>query len=125
MRGPRLMLPGPLRRQCLEVALVARDAANGQPFDGACQALLHRRRMRRLVERGFARLHNFRRLRIRYERDPTIHTGLLTLACSILCLATPEVTMKDLQSRFTGCRYARRVGAEFRVGTNARLRVHK
>jgi transposase len=38
-----------------------------------------------VVERGFAHLHNFRRLRIRYERDPAIHTAFLTLACSILC----------------------------------------
>jgi transposase len=38
-----------------------------------------------VVERGFAHLHNFRRLRIRYERYPEIHTALLALACSILC----------------------------------------
>jgi transposase len=38
-----------------------------------------------VVERGFAHLHNFRRLRIRYERDPDMHTAFLTLACSILC----------------------------------------
>ena len=38
-----------------------------------------------VVERGFARLHNFRRLRIRYERDPAIHTAFLTLVCSIHC----------------------------------------
>ena len=38
-----------------------------------------------VVERGFAHLHNFRRLRIRYERDPQIHTAFLTLACAILC----------------------------------------
>ena len=30
-----------------------------------------------VVERGFAHLHNFRRLRIRYERDPAIHTAFL------------------------------------------------
>jgi hypothetical protein len=29
--------------------------------------------------------HNFRRLRIRYERYPEIHTALLVLASSILC----------------------------------------
>lgn len=38
-----------------------------------------------VVERGFAHLHNFRRLRIRYERDPAIHEVFLTLACAILC----------------------------------------
>ncbi len=26
-----------------------------------------------------------RRLRIRYERDPAMHTAFLTLACAILC----------------------------------------
>jgi transposase len=42
-------------------------------------------RQRWVVERGFAHLHNFRRLRIRYERDPAIHLAFLTLACAILC----------------------------------------
>jgi len=42
-------------------------------------------RQRWVVERGFAHLHNFRRLRIRYERDPEMHTAFLTLACAILC----------------------------------------
>jgi transposase len=42
-------------------------------------------RQRWVVERGFSHLHHFRRLRIRYERDPVIHTALLTLACSIMC----------------------------------------
>jgi transposase len=42
-------------------------------------------RQRWVVERGFAHLHNFRRLRIRYERRPELHTALLVLACSILC----------------------------------------
>jgi len=38
-----------------------------------------------VIERGFAHLHNFRRLRIRYERRPEIHIAFLTLACAILC----------------------------------------
>lgn len=42
-------------------------------------------RHRWVVERGFAHLHNFRRLRTRYERDPEIHTAFLTLAYAILC----------------------------------------
>ena len=42
-------------------------------------------RQRWVVERGFAHLHNFRRLRIRYERHSEMHTALLVLACSILC----------------------------------------
>ncbi len=38
--------------------------------------------------RGFCRarlLHDFRRLRTHYERDPEIHTAYLTLAFAILC----------------------------------------
>ena len=42
-------------------------------------------RQRWVVERGLAHLHNFRRLRTRYERLPEIHIAFLTLACAILC----------------------------------------
>jgi transposase len=42
-------------------------------------------KQRWVVERGFAHLHNFRRLPIRYERYPEIHKAFLVLACSILC----------------------------------------
>ena len=42
-------------------------------------------RQRWVVERGFAHLHNFRRLRTRYERIPEVHLAFLTLACAILC----------------------------------------
>ena len=38
-----------------------------------------------VVERGFAHLHNFRRLRTRCERDPEIHQAFLTLACAVMC----------------------------------------
>jgi transposase len=57
-------------------------------------------RQRWVVERGFAHLHNFRRLRIRYERDPDMHTAFLTLACSIL-LATPTVHFERPSKRGT------------------------
>ncbi|WTD39548.1 IS5 family transposase (plasmid) [Streptomyces sp. NBC_01643] len=39
-----------------------------------------------VVERTFARLHQFKRLRIRYEIPADLHLGLLQLACSIICL---------------------------------------
>ncbi|MGC3005487.1 IS5/IS1182 family transposase, partial [Streptomyces sp. G35A] len=39
-----------------------------------------------VVERTFARLHQFKRLRIRYEIRADLHLGLLQLACSIICL---------------------------------------
>jgi transposase len=42
-----------------------------------------------VVERAFARLHQFKRLRIRYERRADLHQGLLELACSLICLRRP------------------------------------
>ena len=42
-------------------------------------------RWRWVVERAFAWLHNFRRLRIRWDRDPFIHIAFLTLGCAVIC----------------------------------------
>ncbi|MDQ0792181.1 transposase [Streptomyces sp. B1I3] len=39
-----------------------------------------------VVERTFAWLHQFKRLRTRYEIRADLHLGLLRLACSIICL---------------------------------------
>ncbi|MFE4982301.1 MULTISPECIES: transposase [unclassified Streptomyces] len=39
-----------------------------------------------VVERTFAWLHQFQRLRIRYEIRADLHLSLLQLACSIICL---------------------------------------
>lgn len=38
-----------------------------------------------VVERTIAWLHQFRRLRIRYERRPEIHEAFLALGCAIIC----------------------------------------
>ena len=51
----------------------------------------HRARLRTgphrwVVERTFAWLHGFRRLRIRCERRADIHQAMISLACSIICL---------------------------------------
>ncbi|MFD8812188.1 IS5 family transposase [Streptomyces sp. NPDC059627] len=43
-------------------------------------------KVRWVVERAFAWLHQFKRLRIRYERRADLHQGLLELACSVICL---------------------------------------
>lgn len=43
-------------------------------------------KVRWVVERAFAWLHQFKRLRIRYEGRAELHQGLLELACSIICL---------------------------------------
>jgi transposase len=37
-----------------------------------------------VVERTFAWLHGFRRLRIRWERRPDIHEAFLKLACCLI-----------------------------------------
>jgi transposase len=36
------------------------------------------------VERTFAWLHNFRRLRIRYERSPELHLAFMQLGCAVI-----------------------------------------
>lgn len=38
-----------------------------------------------VVERSIAWLHQFRRLRIRYERRPSIHEAFLKLGCAVIC----------------------------------------
>lgn len=38
-----------------------------------------------VVERGFALLHHFRRLRIRWEVRADIHMALLRLGCALIC----------------------------------------
>lgn len=41
--------------------------------------------LRWVVERTIAWLRQFRRLRVRYERDPEIHQAFLTLGCIMIC----------------------------------------
>ncbi|GAA4011311.1 IS5 family transposase [Streptomyces marokkonensis] len=43
-------------------------------------------KVRWVVERAFAWLHQFKRLRTRYERRADLHQGLLELARSLICL---------------------------------------
>jgi transposase len=43
-------------------------------------------KVRWVVERTFAWLHQFKRLRTRYERRADLHQCLLDLACSLICL---------------------------------------
>lgn len=39
-----------------------------------------------VVERTIAWLHQFRRLRIRYEKRSDIHEAFLAIGCSLICL---------------------------------------
>jgi transposase len=41
-----------------------------------------------VVERTIAWLHQFRRLRVRYERLPSIHEAFLRIACALICWRT-------------------------------------
>lgn len=45
-------------------------------------------KLRWVVERSFAWLHAFKRLRTRYECRADIYEALLSLACSVICLRT-------------------------------------
>jgi transposase len=45
-------------------------------------------RVRWVVERTVSWLHQFRRLRVRYERRDDIHEGFLSLGCAMICLST-------------------------------------
>ena len=51
-------------------------------------------RQRWVVERSFAWLHAFKRLRTRYERRADIHLGLLQLACALICYRQLTVVLK-------------------------------
>jgi transposase len=42
-------------------------------------------RERWVVKRTFAWRHDFRRLRIRWERDPDLHLAFLHLGCAVIC----------------------------------------
>jgi transposase len=38
-----------------------------------------------VIERTFAWLHNFRRLRTRYQRDGGLHVAFMQLGCAVTC----------------------------------------
>ena len=42
-------------------------------------------RLRWVVERTFAHLHNLKRLLVRYDRRADIHAAFLALGCCLLC----------------------------------------
>ncbi|GAA2693755.1 hypothetical protein GCM10009864_80640 [Streptomyces lunalinharesii] len=54
--------------------------------------------MRWVVERAFAWLHQFKRLRIRYERRADLRQGRLGLACSLICLRRLRTSFRNDQS---------------------------
>ena len=65
----------PLRQRGITPRIARRGVAHGSGLG----------KIRWVVERGFAWLHAFKRLRTRYERRADIHLGLLQLACALIC----------------------------------------
>ncbi|WP_406460314.1 IS5 family transposase [Streptomyces sp. NBC_00111] len=65
-----------LRRRGIAPKIARRGAPHGSGLG----------KTRWVVERTFAWLHQFKRLRIRYEMRADLHLGLLQLACGIICL---------------------------------------
>jgi hypothetical protein len=55
-------------------------------------------RWRWVIERTFAWLNQFRRLRLRYEKRADMHKALLSLACALICWGISyRVTSRDLR----------------------------
>lgn len=64
-----------LRRRGMKPIIARRKAEHGSGLGGE----------RWVVERSFAWLHNFRRLRIRYERRAELHLAFMQLGCAVIC----------------------------------------
>jgi transposase len=64
-----------LRRRGIQPLLARRNTEHGSGLG----------KTRWVVERCLSWLHQFRRLRIRYDRRLDIHQGFLTLACCLIC----------------------------------------
>jgi transposase len=64
-----------LRQRGIEPVLAKRNTEHGSGFG----------KHRWVVERTLSWLHQFRRLRIRWERRPDIHQAFLTLGCILIC----------------------------------------
>ena len=70
-----------------------KDARLGAPWDGFEARPQQRRtthgsglgRWRWVVERTFAWLNQFRRLRVRYDKRADIHEAFLSLGCALIC----------------------------------------
>ncbi|HEY8628414.1 MAG TPA: IS5 family transposase [Gaiellaceae bacterium] len=65
-----------LRRRGIQAKIARPKSAHGSGLG----------KKRWVVERTIARLHQYRRLRIRYERRDDIHEAFLAIGCSLICL---------------------------------------
>ena len=64
-----------LRKRGVKPVIARRGAEHGSGLG----------KQRWVVERSFAWLHNFRRLRTRYERLPELHLAFMQLGCAVIC----------------------------------------
>jgi transposase len=64
-----------LRKRHIQPLLAKRNTEHGSGLG----------RWRWVVERTFAWMNQFRRLRVRYEKRADIHEAFLALACALLC----------------------------------------
>lgn len=64
-----------LRAKGIVPRIARKNSAHGSGLGAVCW----------VVERTFAWLHQFKRLRVRYERRADIHLGLLQLGCVLIC----------------------------------------
>jgi transposase len=64
-----------LRRRGVKPVIARRETEHGSGLG----------RQRWVVERTFAWLHNFRRLRTRYERRAELHLAFMQLGCAVVC----------------------------------------
>jgi len=65
-----------LRRRRIQAKIAAPKTAHGSGLG----------KQRWVVERTIAWLHQYRRLRVRYERRDDIHEAFLAIGCSLICL---------------------------------------
>jgi transposase len=76
-----------LRKRGIKPLIARRGVAHGSGLG----------KVRWVVERAFAWLHQFKRLRTRYERRADLHQGMLELACSLICLRRLRTSIRKEQ----------------------------
>ena len=85
-----------LRRRRIQAKIAAPKTPHGSGLG----------KQRWVVERTIAWLHQYRQLRIRYERSDDIHEAFLTIGCSLICLKLlhPEASRDSQGSAVAGAR---------------------
>jgi hypothetical protein len=72
-----------------------RFGTEGQRFTPLTPDHMSRQSIRRVVERTFAWLSQFRRLRVRYDKRADIHEAFLSLACALICWQSLRKTWRS------------------------------